>query len=50
MCDIEANAHLNPLGAPMSALENLGAFLSFFLFFFPLPVRLKEAVGEGMER
>jgi len=42
--------HLNPLGAPMSALENLGPFFPFFLSFFPMLVKAKEAAGEGMER
>lgn len=42
--------HLNPLGAPMSALDSLEAFFLFFLSFFPLPLRTEDVVGEGMER
>lgn len=36
---------LNPLGAPMSALDSLGPFFLFFLSFFPLLVRDKEIAG-----
>lgn len=43
-------AHLNPLGAPMSALDSLEAFFLFFLSFFPLLLRREDEVGEGMER
>ena len=47
----DSNTYLNPLGAPMSALESLGAFfLLLLIFFFSLLLRAVGAEGEGMER
>lgn len=45
-----SSAYLNPLGAPMSALDSLEAFFLFFLSFFPLLLKTKDVVGEVMER
>lgn len=51
---LASDPHLNPQGAPMSALESLVFFFLFlslsFLSFFPLLLTTGAVAGEGTER